>query len=42
VIARDLLTLEIDGKQVVPIVVDGSVTGPPKRTLEVAAYNQLF
>lgn len=42
VIARDLLTLELEGKQVVPIVVDGSMVAPPKRTLEVSAYNQFF
>ncbi len=38
VIARDLLTLELDGKQVIPIVVDGSVIGPPRRTVEHCAY----
>ena len=42
VIARDLLTLELEGKQVVPIVVDGNVVGPPKRTIELSAQHQFF
>jgi nucleoside phosphorylase len=39
VIARDLLTLELDGKQVIPVVVDGGMISPPRRTIENCSYS---
>ncbi len=37
VIASDLLTAEIDGKQAIPVVVNANVIRPPKGTLEKAS-----
>jgi nucleoside phosphorylase len=38
VIASDLLTAEIDGKQMIPIVVQGEVVRPPRTGLSEGAY----